>query len=755
MTTRIAIAAAFTLVAMGCKGKGGQDDDSTTDVVQEPDAVDDASDAMDASDVPAEDAEADAPVATVSRALLVDSDLLHHSAWLDLHDAARAASIDLTYRRFFPHVTAQDVQGEDAYDMIIVGGGGAPGMAGSRLSFDEVDEMASFVQDGGILVLLAQPTRIDATYAENDWFVMTRVLERLESSMRIERGSLIGPMYLGDPDPPHTDTSFGYATLLEFDMGYAFAFVNDETTLASVVDGPLPAGRATVLRTHGGDVEVFLTSTPGANLWYRTYGTSQVRSITDQRPVAGIERVGEGVLAVAPRYLVTHTGAGGQISEHPALSTSRMTRNTDAVHWLVQRLKDVREGTDELTPTDPTGGEDRVFWSQAPGLPATGEGDVMEILLAPNRREVPASLPEGELSEAFPDSDPSDPPPTVPLFAAEKGRIGYGGMGWDAGAAATVFTEASSMGLDALIGTFVPERLVTGELSTEDADAMRAKMAELADVAGDSSARWLVGSYYTGHVYNRDPDSFPSSIGAQNQAYATPLLYQPLWDDFLIPAGEEVASISADHPGIAGILIDMEMYGSVLTYTDAQAFDDTTFMAYVDTVTDTELHDTLAALPVLVRLDVLVESGLLGDYIRTLESQAEAIGNRYRDAVRALDADFVIALYFPGYPTAWQYRGLVRGLGSADNPVILLTYDPWSHPARADAVAGGNHQVHLGGPIVSHFPPDDLVTTLDSCDTYTDGFWYFSHDEISATGSGDLTHGTRAEYRTAIATADE
>ena len=57
--------------------------------------------------------------------------------------------------------------------------------------------------------------------------------------------------------------------------------------------------------------------------------------------------------------------------------------------------------------------------------------------------------------------------------------------------------------------------------------------------------------------------------------------------------------------------------------------------------------------------------------------------------------------------------------------------------------------------IVSHFPPDDLATTLDSCDTYTDGFWYFSHDEISATGSGDLTHGTRAEYRTAIATAAE
>jgi hypothetical protein len=32
---------------------------------------------------------------------------------------------------------------------------------------------------------------------------------------------------------------------------------------------------------------------------------------------------------------------------------------------------------------------------------------------------------------------------------------------------------------------------------------------------------------------------------------------------------------------------------------------------------------------------------------------------------------------------------------------------------------------------------------------------FFSHDAISATATGDLTHGTRAEYRTAIATAAE
>ena len=63
--------------------------------------------------------------------------------------------------------------------------------------------------------------------------------------------------------------------------------------------------------------------------------------------------------------------------------------------------------------------------------------------------------------------------------------------------------------------------------------------------------------------------------------------------------------------------------------------------------------------------------------------------------------------------------------------------------------------VHLGGPIVSHFPPTLLTTVLENCTGHTDGFWYFSHDEISASGTGDLFHGTREEYRNAILAATD
>ena len=488
----------------------------------------------------------------------------------------------------------------------------------------------------------------------------------------------------------------------------------------------------------------------------RTTGTilDQIRQVLDARPVAAAERIGDGFVVVVPRQLVTLAGAGGQISEHPAIDAGAISRNTAFVGWLVPWLRGLAEGTTALVPSDPTGGIDTPFCVEAPGFPGSCTDRVIQISQAPSTAIVPAEPPAGDLLEEVPAVDAGAPPPASPLVEGTGARIGYGGMPLDVADASVYFAEAAAMDLDALIGGFTPERLVTGELDAATADSVRAAMAGIADAAEAGGSRWLVGGYYTGHVYNRDPSSFPSSVGAQRQAMdAPPLLYAPLWDDYLIPAAVEVASASSTHPGIAGILVDMEMYGTVLAYTDMQAFDDTTWNAYLDTLTDAGLRDALAAQPVQARLDALLERGILGDYVSTLERLAAEIGARYRDAVRAVDPDFVIALYFPGYPASWQYRGLIRGLGSPENPVVVLTYDPWSHPARADSVLAGTSMIHVGGPILSHFPPDTLASVLDSCASWTDGFWYYSHAEISALAAGAPAHGTRAAYRAAISSS--
>jgi hypothetical protein len=749
--------------ALACSGNGGRGDGDaeTPDVADGEDGVEETS--VEADVEAEEDAEGDVPAEEepqpppIDRALLIDVDLLHPSAWLDMKRACDAAGVTLEYRRYFPHVTEADVEGEDPYRLVMIAAGAAPGMAASRLSIDEIERIAAFVEGGGVLLMMPQPTRLDAVYGENDWYVMNRVLEATDSAMRVERGSLLGPLYLGSPDPPHLDTDTGYATVLEFDIGYAWAVPNPDSEIASVLEGPVPAGRGTVLRIGRTGPAVLLHAPRGSNLWIRTEGSTigeQIRSIIDRRPVAAVESVGEGFLAVVPRFLATLGGAGGQISEHPASSTATIARNAVFLEWLVAYLVGLEAGERELAASDPAGGDDVLFWVSAPSIPPAGEGEIIPVAYPPSERIVAASPPEGTLFEPFVDADPDDPPPEVPLFTSAKGKIGYGGMPWDDAAAGTVFSEAATMGLDALVGAFAPERLVTGELSAEDAAAMREAMARLGDIAEAQGARWLVGGTYSGHVYNSNPSIFPRSVGAQGQAYdAPPLLYEPLWDDFLIPAAVEVATASADHPGIAGILVDMEMYGTVLTYTDAQAFDETTYGVYLETVEDASLRSLLEAQPVDTRLDTLIDGGLLADYLGVLEGRAAEIGARYREAVSAAAPGFTIALYFPGIPTCWQYRGLIEGMGETGNPVVILSYDPFSRPYRADMVARGAQAVHLGGAIVSLFPPENLAQVLGNCGQYTDGFWYFAHDEVSDITPVDPVFGTRADYRDAIALA--
>ncbi|MFH1437153.1 MAG: hypothetical protein ABIJ56_15705 [Pseudomonadota bacterium] len=754
------------LFAMSCGNGGGESDADSgeADGVDEGEAGEDAvgepeadMDAIDAGEDADEDAEEAVVPPGLDRALLIDMDLLHHGAWIDVKDALDGAGITLDYRRFYPHIARADIEGEGRYPLIIIAAGQAPGFAASRMSTDEIDEIAGYVTGGGVLLLMPQPTRLDSYYGENDWYIFNRVLEVVESSMRIERGSLLGPLFLGSPDPPHLNNDLGYATLLEFDIGYAWAYPNADSDLASVLEDPIPAGRATVLRTSGSEAAVMLTAHRGSNLWIRTSGetiSDQIRSIIDRRPIAAVEKIGDGLLAVVPRFLITLGGAGGQVSEHPAIDTETIGKNALFVNWLFDYLGRLHSGETELVPTDPSGGYDDLFWVKTPSRPPAGEGEVISVAYEPSARTVAPDLPEGELLEEFTAFDPDEDLPAVPIFAGDRGKIGYGGMPWNGDEARAILAETAAMNIDAYVGGFTPERLVTGEMSPEDAEAMRAKMGELGDIAQEEGAQWLVGGYYI-HPYAAEPSEFPKSVGAQRQQFdAPPLLFEAMWDDTFIPAAVEVAQAAADHPGIIGYHIDMEMYGTVLTFTDAQAFDDTTFDIYLETITDSELKSLLETQPLDSRLDALIENGVLADFFGVLYDKAVEIGARMREAAHAVDPDLIFTFYFPNFPVCWQYRGLIEGLGDALHPVIILTYDPYSRPSRGNMVACGSSAVHVGGAIMSHFPPENLTDVLNNCTQFTDGFWYFSHNEISATGEGDLPFGTREEYRTAITNAD-
>jgi hypothetical protein len=750
----LAVVAAFACSSPSARDGGADADADGTPVdVVDDDGTTDPADGDGADDVGdgADDVGPPPPL----RALLIDYDVLHPDAWVALRAALAAAEIELDYRRWYPHLTAADTTEAAAYDIVVLAAGLAPGSTAATMSAAELDTATAFVTAGGLLVLAPWSGYLDSRSADNDWFLFNRLLELLGLPARIEKALLVGDLFGYDPPPAHVDSRLGYATALEFDVGYAWLRPNPELPVAEGVGERLAAGRSTIVRTAGTGAEVWALAGVEQKLWRRLSGATiddQFRWLIRDQAVALVLPAGAGRVAILPKGLLTVGGANGMVSQQPVLSPETQAANGTFLGNVARRLAELRRGA-AVTPSDPSPADERLFDTEAPGFPPLGDStEVVAIGAAPSRRAVPPAPPAGELLAAWPEPVPDAP--AVPRFPLGKGTLGFGGVPADPAAVDVMFAEARAMGLDTLMLTITPEQLVTGDLDPAAADALRARIADVADRAAAAGVPWTVGMYFSGHVFLSHDADWPWSVGAQGQRLRQPAAaHVAYWDDALTPAVVEVAAIAATHDGIAGIQIDLETYGGGLWYADLQCFDDESFDVYLAGLADDALRDELAAVAQRQRLDELIDRGLLGDYLGALEAHLGAAAGRMRAAARGLDPDFDFVLYAPAFSSAWFYRALGRGLGEAARPVVWLSYDTWTAGQRAGWVGDGIPAVHLGGVIVGHFTPDDLRTALEAGLGYADGCWLFSFDELSATAAGDPRHGTRADYRAAVAAA--
>ncbi len=90
-------------------------------------------------------------------------------------------------------------------------------------------------------------------------------------------------------------------------------------------------------------------------------------------------------------------------------------------------------------------------------------------------------------------------------------------------------------------------------------------------------------------------------------------------------------------------------------------------------------------------------------------------------------------------------------MGTAERPVLLLTYEGWSDRPNEALRAEGVEMVHLGGTIVGHWLPADFDDVLVDLATGNDGYWYFMFNDFSATnGAPPAMHGSSAAYWDAV-----
>ncbi len=196
------------------------------------------------------------------------------------------------------------------------------------------------------------------------------------------------------------------------------------------------------------------------------------------------------------------------------------------------------------------------------------------------------------------------------------------------------------------------------------------------------------------------------------------------WDNFWYKEVVEPFNLFADLAAglpIDGVCLDFEMYHAqtqASTYDDIVDFSDYAWQLYcrsVNTIAATK-HPTVAH-----RVAYLAHEKKFTQYFKILEKEAEKIGTKLKKAFRTNHPQLLIAAYAPTLPNSWFYRGLLRGLSSAQEPIIYATFNTDYYSHHNWLTAQGIHLLHGSALMLSKFKNKQSFDLI----AYTKSHHYF------------------------------
>jgi hypothetical protein len=128
---------------------------------------------------------------------------------------------------------------------------------------------------------------------------------------------------------------------------------------------------------------------------------------------------------------------------------------------------------------------------------------------------------------------------------------------------------------------------------------------------------------------------------------------------------------------ITGVVLDLEMYGSRRpgSFTTIMGFDNYSFQRFIKKYGFTWGAATKGSVAKRDRPFELIKRKKMSSYYAFLESEATDIGDSMKRAFNTALPDCNIMCYMPHIQISWFYKGLVKGLTSAEKPVHLLTFN--------------------------------------------------------------------------------
>ena len=196
-------------------------------------------------------------------------------------------------------------------------------------------------------------------------------------------------------------------------------------------------------------------------------------------------------------------------------------------------------------------------------------------------------------------------------------------------------------------------------------------------------------------------------FGTHYSKIPSPLDITHFWKPELMDAFDAYVNAIGSILPIDGLFLDFEMYHApeqAGSYTELMDFSDSTWNVY------RSKNPTIPPLKSAhLRVDYLKNNALFANYFTTLENAAMHLGKTIKNHVRKRVPNILIAAYAQTLPSSWFYRGIMAGLSSAQEPLILTTFnvDFYSHYHWLQ-----EHNIHLvhGAPI--------LLSKLDTPESF-------------------------------------
>jgi hypothetical protein len=582
-----------------------------------------------------------------------------------------AAGLEPVYRRYDPRLGEADVE---RHRVIVWLGGRIRGSRGSlAVTRAEVDRAVRFVRGGGRLVLGVMPIG-GAAGAEARAF--QAILDRLGIPIAIEPHDVVDL----SPDGSYPAGLFR-APLFAPDPGHP----------AAAGLPPRIAGERSAALGVGPGATAALWTLPTAFL-DRIYGPPPAepaafgrRAVVAEGSVAG----DGGRVLVASRLLLDAGGAHLVASAEPLLPERLPAGALDGrERFLAQLLREFAGGS-------------------SPGRAAA----------APAGTGTEARCGAWRPGEAW--------------VEREGLRVGWGYVDRPEAELDALLARLPGSGLNALWGPADSWRgLAWPARSPAAAAAAEAWIRRVDAGLRGTPVRWLAGVNMPADA-TLAPYGKAVSIGGLEIALPSPVDLR-FWDEQIVPQLLALAARAADVPLLAGVILDLEMYGRpVLYYGDAFDFGDAPFFAFLDdplggAALAAAERDAARRLPADARGDWLLETGRLPRYYAWLERRAEEVGRRLRaalDTAAPSGRDLVLGFYAAGILRSWFYQGLWRGASAGGRPVLLLTFEVDAGADLREAAAGGLCTRHATAALLGLVGQDGLAEVLARAGRRHDGFW--------------------------------